>query len=131
MPRTTRQNNETDRAYMERRTGRGGARRREVMQYIVDHADRYGGANSTRVQQAQRYLDNHVSEVEQSPTQSRAKERNSRQRSDARNRRRPGMNSANTRNVVERSAGVTSMNRTDADFLRSRADAWAAFGWGK
>ena len=107
--------------------------RREIMQYIVDNANRY---NRETVESAQRYLDRgystsnpRVSEYADS-TSERRRERSSTQRSAARRRRPAGMSSRTTRSAVERGTGLSRMSVSDSARLRSMADSYAAFGWG-
>lgn len=103
---------------------------RDIMDYIVSHASRY---SERVVERAQRYLDtrgrdNYSSRAQQ---ENRADERNSASRSAARNRVPAGMSSQTTRQAVNRGTGLNRNNVTDAARLRTAADSYAAFGWGK
>lgn len=110
--------------------GRNAFTRREIMQYIVSHRNRYG---ETVVERAQRFLDSNGQD-DYSPRarqQSRANERNSAARSASRNRTPAGMSSQTTRQAVNRGTGLSRSNVTNEARLRTAADSYAAFGWGK
>ena len=103
---------------------------REIMQYIVSHANRY---SPSVVERAQRFLDSRGQDnySARAREQSRANERNSAARSAARNRTPSGMSSQTTRQAVNRGTGLSRSNVTNEARLRTAADSYAAFGWGK
>ena len=101
---------------------------REIMEYIVNHPNRY--SNSV-VERAQQYLDRGGSYQRRADQQSRANERNSASRSAARNRTPAGMSSQTTQQAVNRGTGLSRNNVTNETRIRMQADSYAAFGWGK
>lgn len=103
---------------------------RDIMQYIVSHPNRY---SDTVVGRAQRYLDTNGGDNYSSRAreESRANERNSAARSAARNRLPAGMSSQTTQQAVNRGTGLNRNSVTDEARLRTAADSYAAFGWGR
>lgn len=100
--------------------------RRQILEYIVQNPKRYSNevVESAKKTLAGRYVDQRTADE-----QSRAKERNSAQRSAARNRRPSGMSSQNTRDAVNKGTGLSRMSVSDRDRLRTMADSYATFGW--